>query len=89
MEGASQIVICIHPQSNGRAEVAVKSAKRLLRSNTDSSGTLDNDRFLRAMMQLRNTQHPDCNTSPAEIVFGRPTDLPPRVRLKTIFFLTL
>ena len=61
-----------HPQSNGRAEVAVKSAKRLLRSNTGSSGTLDTDRFLRAMMQLRNTPDPDCNLSPAAIVFGRP-----------------
>lgn len=42
-----------HPQSNGRAEVAVKLTKRLLRSNTGPSGTLDTDRFLRAMMQLR------------------------------------
>ena len=24
------------------------------------------------MMQLRNTPDPDCNTSPAQIVFGRP-----------------
>ena len=61
-----------NPQSNGRAEVAVKSAKRLLRSNTGPSGTLDTDRFLRAMMQLRNTPDPDCQLSPAEIVFGRP-----------------
>ena len=61
-----------YPQSNGRAEAAVKSAKRLLRSNTGPSGTLDTDRFLRAMMQLRNTPDPDCQLSPAEIVFGRP-----------------
>ena len=61
-----------HPQSNGRAEVAVKSAKRLLRSNTGSSGTLDTDRFLRAIMQLRNTPDPDCNLSPAQILFGHP-----------------
>ena len=39
-----------NPQSNGRAEVAVKSAKRLLRSNTGPSGSLDTDRFLRAML---------------------------------------
>ena len=45
-----------NPQSNGRAEVAVKIAKRLLRSNTGPSGDLDTDRFLRAMMQLRNTE---------------------------------
>ena len=61
-----------NPQSNGRAEVAVKSAKRLLLTNTGSSGTLDTDRFLRAMMQLRNTPDPDCQLSPAEIVYGRP-----------------
>ena len=60
------------PQSNGRAEVAVKSAKRLLMSNTGPTGSLDQDRFLRAMIQLRNTPDPDCNLSPAQIVFGRP-----------------
>ena len=60
------------PQSNGRAEAAVKSAKRLLRSNTDTSGMLDSDKFLRAILQLRNTPDPDCGQSPAEIVLGRP-----------------
>ncbi|KAK2563731.1 Uncharacterized protein P5673_012717 [Acropora cervicornis] len=60
------------PQSNGRAEVAVKSAKRLLMSNTCPTGSLDHDRFLCAMLQLRNTPDPDCNISPAQIVFGRP-----------------
>ena len=61
-----------HPQSNGRAEVAVKSAKRLLRSNVGPNGSLDNDKLLRALLQLRNTPDPDCNLSPAEIIFGRP-----------------
>ena len=60
------------PQSNGRAEVAVKTAKRLLMSNTGPTGSLDHDRFLRAMLQLRNTPDPDCHISPAQIVFGRP-----------------
>ena len=60
-----------HPQSNGRAEVSVKSAKRLLRANVGPMGTLDTDKFLRAMLQLRNTPDPDCGVSPAEIVFGR------------------
>ena len=60
------------PQSNGRAEVAVKSAKRLLRANVGPTGSLNNDLFLRAMLQLRNTPDPDCNVSPSEIVFGRP-----------------
>ena len=35
------------PQLNGRAEVAVKTAKRLLVSNTGPTGSLDHDRFLR------------------------------------------
>ena len=60
------------PQSNGRAEVAVKKVKRLLQSNTGPTGSLDNDGFLKAMLQLRNTPDPDCNISPAEIIFGRP-----------------
>lgn len=61
-----------HPQSNGRAEVAVKSTKRLLRSNIGPTGQLDNDRFLRALLQLRNTPDPDCDISPAQIIFGKP-----------------
>jgi hypothetical protein len=51
--------------------VAVKSTKRLLCTNTSPTGVLDSDRFLRAMLQLRNTPDPDCGMSPAEIVFGR------------------
>ena len=60
------------PQSNGREEVAVKTAKRLLMSSTWPTGSLDHDRFLCAMLQLRNTPDPDCNLSPAQIIFGRP-----------------
>jgi len=60
------------PQSNGRAEVAVKTAKRLLMSSTGPTGNLNHDKFLQAMMQLRNTPDPDCCISPAEIIFGRP-----------------
>ena len=61
-----------YAESNGRAEVSVKSTKRLLRSNIGRSGSLDNDNLLRAMLQLRNTPDPDCNISPSEILFGRP-----------------
>jgi hypothetical protein len=59
------------PQSNGRAEVAVKTAKRLLMSNTGPAGNLDQDRFLRAILQLLNTPDPGCHLSPAQIIFGR------------------
>ena len=61
-----------HAKSNGRAEVAVKTVKRLMRSNISPSGSLNTDCFLRAMLQLRNTPDPDCGVSAAEIVFGRP-----------------
>ena len=60
-----------NPSSNGRAEVAVKRVKRLMRGNVGPLGSLDNDRFLKAMLHLRNTPDPDCEVSPAEIVFGR------------------
>ena len=61
-----------NPQSNGRAEVAVKTAKRLLRNNVGPTGSLDNDKLLRALLQIRNTPDPDCNLSPAQIIYGRP-----------------
>ena len=60
------------PQSNGRAEVAVKKCKRLLMDNIEANGSLNNDKLLRALLQVRNTPDPDCNISPAEILFGRP-----------------
>ena len=60
------------PQSNGRAEVAVKKAKRMLMDNVGPTGSLNNDGLLRALLQARNTPDPDCNISPAQVVFGRP-----------------
>jgi len=61
-----------NPQSNGRAEVAVKKAKRLLKSCIGPGGTLNNDQFMRGMLQLRNTPDPECKLSPAQVLFGRP-----------------
>ena len=46
------------PNRMARAEVAVKTAKRLLMSNTGPTGSLNHDRFLQAMLQLRNTPDP-------------------------------
>ena len=59
------------PHSNMRAELAVKSGKRLLRDNVGPSGELGTDKFLRAMMQYRNTPNPETRLSPAQVVFGR------------------
>ena len=60
-----------NPRSNGRAEVAVKSMKRLLQDNTSADGSILNDSFTRAMLQFRNCPDPANGISPAEIVFGR------------------
>ena len=61
-----------HPRSNGRAEVAVKSMKRLLSGNIDASGNLDTDKFTQAILQFRNTPDIDNNLSPAQVIFGIP-----------------
>ena len=44
-----------NPQSNGRAELAVKTAKRLIRENSSPSGDLNTDSTARALLQYRNT----------------------------------
>ena len=59
------------PHSNNRAELAVKTAKRLLMENMDNQGCIDTDAFGRAMLQYRNTPHPDTRLSPAQVIFGR------------------
>ena len=61
-----------NPKSNGRAEVAVKKVKRFLIACIGPSGSLDSDKFLRGMLQLRNSPDKDCHLSPAQIIFGRP-----------------
>ena len=60
-----------HPQSNGRAEVAVKGMKRLLRDNIRSNGELDTDAVTRGILQLRNTPETDSGLSPAQVLLGR------------------
>ena len=57
--------------SNCRAEVAVKSMKRLLAGKTGPTGTLNSDAFLRALLQYRNTPDRDTKLSPAMCIFGR------------------
>ena len=60
-----------NPQSNGRAEVTVKSMKRLLRDNIDCNGKLNTDDVTRAILQIRNTPEGDSGLSPAQILLGR------------------
>ena len=60
-----------YPQSNGRAEAAVKSAKRIIRGNTGHNGSLDTDAATRALLQYRNTPLQDLDISPAQMLAGR------------------
>ena len=79
-----------NPQSNGRAELAVKSTKRLLEDNVGPDGELDTEKFLRAILIKRNTPDPLTKLSPAEIVFRRKwRDTLPRIdKSINIFFNT-
>ena len=62
-----------YPQSNGRAEAAVKSAKRILQGNINPiSGQLDTEAAARAILTYRNTPLQDTGFSPAMTIYGRP-----------------
>lgn len=60
-----------NPRSNGRAEVAVKSMKRLLQGATTADGALNDDAVIFGLLQYRNTPLAHCGLSPAQILFGR------------------
>ena len=60
-----------YPQSNGRAEVAVKTMKRALRGCANPrTGDIETDAAARAIMTHRNTPHQHIGVSPAEMLFG-------------------
>ena len=60
-----------YPQSNGRAEIAVRAGKRIIYDNVSSDGSLNNDKAARAILQYRSTPLPDINLSPAQILLHR------------------
>ena len=62
-----------YPHSNCRAELGVKTVKRILMDNTDNSGSLNTNKFQRAILTFRNTPNPVTKISPSQCVFGRPT----------------
>ena len=59
------------PASNGRAEQAVKVAKRLIEGNIGPTGSLDTDSLAAALLQHRNTPDRESGLSPAQVLFGR------------------
>ena len=68
-----------HPRSNGHAEAAVKSMKKLI-AGSWTSGTFDQDKFGKALLLFRNAPVAG-GASPSQIVFNRPTrDLIPAHR---------
>ena len=61
-----------NPHANSRAELAVKTVKRMLADNSSPTGSLDTDKFQRALLVYRNSIDPETKASPALILFGRP-----------------
>lgn len=62
-----------YPQSNGRAEAAVKSAKRILEGNIDPrTGSLNTENASKALLSHRNTPNQDTGISPAMALYGHP-----------------
>ena len=59
------------PPSNNRAKTALKSSKWMLQDCVSRAGSFANDKFVKAILQYRNTLHQDCRRSPAQMVFGR------------------
>lgn len=60
-----------YAQSNGRAELAVKAAKRIVRDNANADGSLDNDKVAQAVLQYRNTPIQGLGFSPAQLLLHR------------------
>lgn len=59
------------PQSNGGAELAVKTAKQILSDSTGSYGLLCHDRTSRSLLTHRNTPAQELDMHPAMMLYGR------------------
>ena len=60
-----------NPHANARAELGVKTVKRMLLDDVSARGTLDRTKVSRALLQLRNTPDRDTKLSPAKALYGR------------------
>ena len=66
------------PHSTYRAEIGIKTVKRLITNNTALQGSLNTDALQQAILQYLNTPDPATKLSPDQCVFGRPLkDLKP------------
>ena len=52
------------PHSNSRAETAVKSSKRMLQDCVSRACSINNDKFMKAILQYRNTPQQDWKDPP-------------------------
>ncbi|XP_043217351.1 uncharacterized protein LOC122379318 [Amphibalanus amphitrite] len=59
-----------YPRSNGHAEAAVKTVKKLI-ITASTGGRLDDEQLSRGLLELRNTPRAD-GRSPAQVLFGHP-----------------
>ena len=59
-----------YQQSNSRAELAIKTAKRILANNTDGYGRLYHDRAANALLTQRNTLVQNLSMSTAIMLYG-------------------
>ena len=70
-----------YPQFNGRAELSVEVAKRILMTNCGPNGDINNNNVARALLQHRHTPLQDIGISPTQILFGRtPKDFLPNIK---------
>ena len=58
--------------SNGRAELGVKTCKRMLMDNTGPNGEINLGKFQRGMLQYHNAPDRDTGLPPAQMIFRWP-----------------
>ena len=68
---ASRLSSARYSQSNGRAELGVKTAKRTIEENTGRNGSLNTDKVCQAFLQYRNTPLQGLGLSPSQLLFHR------------------
>ena len=72
MGSSSSHVLCVFPPVKRSCRSGGQKSKAHANGQRWPIGSLNNDGLLRALLHARNTPDPDCNISPAQMVFGRP-----------------